>query len=628
MNKLPRYTSNSLKPHPKPGYKWGLDIKPGLPSTVLGEKYCLCAVDFGSGATIYFPMKHKDQLVTYIDKLLNLVKQYQSTIMEIHCFQTDDEAIFVGGDFPSYCSENHIQLQFSSPYIKEQNGLIESAIKTDFATARTMILNDKVKQYLWSHAIRYAAYIRFRTIGSRNYGKNLTAYFLWFGTHPDVSNLRTWGSPAYHHIPDELQGKTWYLTWNVTERSDVVILESIPNSNPLLDPHVIGENVETLMKNTPQPTKLVYSPLPSSSNIILAENKAHINLMIKVNNSLRDAMNTPQIFCNKEDIPPGTKIIPLMAIYKISRTPDPEIAKVKCKTVVSGQHMNRHAYLHADCPPGIYVSFPKTISSGRLLYAELKKALYGMPNSGKLFNDHLHNIVTNLGYIRSDVDPCAYIKFLDNNHFIMFIVYVDDICVMGPTIQLIKQHYLEPLSKSLRMTDQGAPKRYLSIEINHVNDQHTPYVELNQKSYINQLVQKFNITRNKPIPISTTATVSEPVSPASMDKDVLQLVGSLRYLADHTRPDILYATNRATTDPTGTLARYTFEYLRGSTDENLKYVYSPNGIRLHGYADASWKNFPGCLSFYSFAIFLNDCSGTIESQVHRITSTVPQSIME
>eukprot|EP01036_Dinobryon_divergens_P038433 gene38433-50461_t len=208
MNKLPRYTSNSLKPHPQPGFKWGLDIKPGLPTTVLGETYCLCAVDFGS---------------------------------EIHCFQTDDEAIFVGGAFPAFCVEKNIVLQSSSPYIKEQNGLVESAIKTDFATSRTMIFNAG---------------------NSFDYRSKLG---ILLGMAPNKKDC---------YLIGQLR-----LPFKVVERSDVIVLETIPNSNPLLDPEIISEDSDTLMDIPPEPMKLVYSPLPTTSKVILAEKKAFINLM-------------------------------------------------------------------------------------------------------------------------------------------------------------------------------------------------------------------------------------------------------------------------------------------------------------------------------------------------------------
>ena len=101
----------------------------------------------------------------------------------------------------------------------------------------------------------------------------------------------------------------------------------------------------------------------------------------------------------------------------------------------------------------------------------------------------------------------------------------------------------------------------------------------------------------------------------------MEQVGSLRYLADHTRPDIQFSTNRAVTDITGTFAKHALQYLTTTTQLFLQYKHDTDGIQLHGYADASWKIPPLSQSFISYVIFLNHQSGMIESVCKRLTST-------
>ena len=58
----------------------------------------------------------------------------------------------------------------------------------------------KVPLELWGLAVLCAAYVQNRVISST--GK-VTPFELWHGKEPDVSHLRTFGSPAFTHIPDE-----------------------------------------------------------------------------------------------------------------------------------------------------------------------------------------------------------------------------------------------------------------------------------------------------------------------------------------------------------------------------------------------------------------------------------------
>ena len=62
----------------------------------------------------------------------------------------------------------------------------------------------KVPLELWGLAVLCAAYVQNRVISST--GK-VTPFELWHGKEPDVSHLRTFGSPAFTHIPDEKRRK-------------------------------------------------------------------------------------------------------------------------------------------------------------------------------------------------------------------------------------------------------------------------------------------------------------------------------------------------------------------------------------------------------------------------------------
>jgi hypothetical protein len=62
----------------------------------------------------------------------------------------------------------------------------------------------KVPLELWGLAVLCAVYVQNRVISST--GK-VTPFQLWYGKEPDVSHLRTFGSTAFSHVPDEKRRK-------------------------------------------------------------------------------------------------------------------------------------------------------------------------------------------------------------------------------------------------------------------------------------------------------------------------------------------------------------------------------------------------------------------------------------
>ena len=62
----------------------------------------------------------------------------------------------------------------------------------------------KVPLELWGLAIQCASYVQNRAISST---AKVTPFERWYGREPDVSHLRTFGSLAFAHVPDEKRKK-------------------------------------------------------------------------------------------------------------------------------------------------------------------------------------------------------------------------------------------------------------------------------------------------------------------------------------------------------------------------------------------------------------------------------------
>ena len=68
------------------------------------------------------------------------------------------------------------------------------------------------------------------------------------------------------------------------------------------------------------------------------------------------------------------------------------------------------------------------------------------------------------GYHKSEYDYCVYFKKLDNDIFIILVLYVDDMLIASKSMSEINDLKAQ-LSKTFDMKDLGAAKQILGIEI-------------------------------------------------------------------------------------------------------------------------------------------------------------------
>ncbi len=67
------------------------------------------------------------------------------------------------------------------------------------------------------------------------------------------------------------------------------------------------------------------------------------------------------------------------------------------------------AYLYGDLNETIYMDPPEGISTTPNDVWLLKKSLYGLKQSGKAWNNKIHNILTAMGFKHCAGDQCVYI---------------------------------------------------------------------------------------------------------------------------------------------------------------------------------------------------------------------------
>ena len=200
------------------------------------------------------------------------------------------------------------------------------------------------------------------------------------------------------------------------------------------------------------------------------------------------------------------------------------------------------AYLNAPIDCELYMEQPEGYErkgpNGEKLVCKLKKSLYGLKQSGRNWNNMLHNYFTQEGFVQSLADPCVYVKGTETGRVIA-IVWVDDIIISGSTTALVKG-LKESLMKKFKMKDLGVLSWFLGIHFKCESD----CIEMNQNQYVERILSKFKMSDCKPkaVPCELGANKACETNGSEYKNTSLyrEIVGSLIYLMTCTRPDLCY----------------------------------------------------------------------------------------
>ena len=82
-------------------------------------------------------------------------------------------------------------------------------------------------------------------------------------------------------------------------------------------------------------------------------------------------------------------------------------------------------YLHSMLEEEIYMHQPDRFDDGSGWVLKLRRALYGLKQSGRTWHQCLHGLLLSLGFQQSLANECIYIR-QDKNSIEVISVYVDD----------------------------------------------------------------------------------------------------------------------------------------------------------------------------------------------------------
>ena len=154
-----------------------------------------------------------------------------------------------------------------------------------------------------------------------------------------------------------------------------------------------------------------------------------------------------------------------------------------------------------------------------------------------------------------DSDKCVYTKIV-GNACIIVCLYVDDMMILGTNIEVIESTK-RMLSNNFDMKDLGVADVILGIKIKRTLDG----ISLFQSHYVDKMIERFKEYRIKEntnhFLLHIHLRKNTGTGTGTRQLEYFQIIRSLMYLMNYTRPDITYAVSK--------LSRYT-----SNTNVNLE----------------------------------------------------------
>lgn len=217
------------------------------------------------------------------------------------------------------------------------------------------------------------------------------------------------------------------------------------------------------------------------------------------------------------------------------------------------EHWDVTAFVRAPLEETVYLRQPEGwIPSEKEGYVfKLKKALYGLKQAARAWQIHLRKIMVSVGGVVNPKDDAIFI-FREGEGWCFVGTHVDDIFpVFNKQGRKIRDKLWKALTNSLEIKNLGQITWALSTSITRTREG----ISVSQENFTRALLREANMDGkgvNTPAPESgpeamiteADLLVSEQEKKELSKLPFLQMIGSFWWLAQITRPDILYATHR------------------------------------------------------------------------------------
>jgi len=215
----------------------------------------------------------------------------------------------------------------------------------------------------------------------------------------------------------------------------------------------------------------------------------------------------------------------------------------------------KQAFLQADVVnPNLYIELPELPyemeggeygpGKGKGMVGRLKKALYGLRDSPRLFSIHLRKFLTSeaVGVQLLSSDRNVF-KWSFQGETMMGCIHVDDV-LFAPSGGVIREEFLRRVQLSFEITGGQAPvEKFCGYEFRY--DKGAQTITMHQESFARAVLEKYDMLGVKPVdtPMKVGETPLEPWTGIATDRqtfDYAMFVGDLTWLT-RTNPRLAFS---------------------------------------------------------------------------------------
>jgi hypothetical protein len=231
-----------------------------------------------------------------------------------------------------------------------------------------------------------------------------------------------------------------------------------------------------------------------------------------------------------------------------------EATEADYTTAYLNAHLDTKVYMVQ--PPGFHAvddhGQPLRGPNGEEMVCRLDKAIYGLVQSGLMWEEEHHSRLKSFGWEQCEAEPCLFTRtFGDTKCYIC--TYVDNLFMGFPPKSMARETTLEELRQHYKISDLGVMSHTLNIRIQQNPRMH--HATLDQEGYINDIVQKYKEHMVTPPPKARIVPMTEEINDiqqgdindpetAKWTSECMQLGGKLNYISIGTRPDISAALSK------------------------------------------------------------------------------------
>jgi hypothetical protein len=200
------------------------------------------------------------------------------------------------------------------------------------------------------------------------------------------------------------------------------------------------------------------------------------------------------------------------------------------------------AFLNGELEEEIYMTQPDgfVVEGHEDKVCKLYRFLYGLKQAPKQWHEKFNSTLISAGFSVNEADRCVYYRY-GGGQGVILCLYVDDILIFGISLDVINEVKIF-LCQNFDMKDLGEADVILNIKL--IKGENG--ITLTQSHYVEKMLKRFGYmdSKSSPTPYDPSLILRKNKRIGRDQLRYSQIIGSLKYLASATRPDISFAVSK------------------------------------------------------------------------------------